>query len=292
MNNKGTNARHVQDANAQSYPTNFTWTWKLPSDKPKSHPYWTWGRQSHSVLLGELNYLVLEIEIYHRLKSAALLVAMEVTIILASSLLTRDKEFPTIYDNMMSEFSMSEILSHILSSLSCSSRKWASGIFLDHIFVWLSVSKRRLLVPVTKSLRSQVVPYRKCCGTKGLCAYTVYRPLININTPRFTGIPGRSWSQTASRRGVAVRRLVSLRERQRAWSVRAKRESVSQDGLYRCLLERLMKERCASGHYAGGGRRDIENVQQLWNSSCSCERAWVLAQLINPHFKSLAHYNP
>lgn len=127
------------------------------------------------------------------------------------------------------------------------------AFFLDHIFVWLSVSKRRLLVPVTKSLRSQVVPYRKCCGTKGLCAYTVYRPLININTPRFTGIPGRGWSQTASRRGVAVRRLVSLRERQRAWSVRAKRESVSQDGLYRCLLERLMKERCASGHYPGGG---------------------------------------
>lgn len=41
---------------------------------------------------------------------AALLVAMEVTVILASSLLTRDKEFPRIYDNMMSEFSMSEIL--------------------------------------------------------------------------------------------------------------------------------------------------------------------------------------
>lgn len=125
------------------------------------------------------------------------------------------------------------------------------AFFLDHIFVWLSVSKRRLLVPVTRSLRSQVVPYRKCCGTKGPCAYI--STFNKHNTPRFTGIPGRSWSQTASRRGVAVRRLVSLRERQRAWSVRAKRESVSQDGLYRCLLERLMKERYASGHYAGGG---------------------------------------
>lgn len=38
-------------------------------------------------------------------------------------------------------------------------------------------------------------------------------------------------------------------------SVCAKQEGVSQDSLYRCLLERLVKERYASGHDAGGGKR-------------------------------------